>query len=53
MHNEKLQIAEPSFKTHEQLHIFSNQLANCFMNNIYYSQWKTTQKYTEEHLTRT
>ena len=53
MHYEKLQIADTSFKTHEQLQIFNNQIANHFMNNTYYSQWKTSQKYTEEHSTRT
>ena len=38
MHYEELQIADSSFKTHEQL-----QIANRFMNNTYYSQWKTSQ----------
>ena len=44
MHYEELQLANTSFKTHEQLQIFNNQIADYFMNNIYYSQWKTSQK---------
>ena len=30
MHNEKLQIADPSFKTHEQLQIFEQPVSQLF-----------------------
>ena len=53
MHNENLQIDDTSFKTREQLQIFEQLDSQLFMDNIYYSQWKTSQKYTEEHSTRT
>ena len=53
MHYEELQLVDTSFKAHEQLQIFKNQIANRFMNNTYYSPWKTSQKYIEEHSTRT
>ena len=53
MHYEELQIADTSFKTHEQLQIFEQPDSQLFMDNIYYSQWKTSKKYTEEHSTRT
>ena len=43
MYYEKLQIADTSFKTHEQLKMFQQPDSQLFMNNIYYSQWKTSQ----------
>ena len=53
MHNEKLQIADTSFNTHEQLQIFEQPDSQLFMDNIYYSQWKTSQnilkKIQQEH----
>ena len=30
MHNKKLQIADPSFETHEQLHIFEQPVSQLF-----------------------
>ena len=53
MHYEELQIADTSFNTHEQLQIFEQPDSQLFRDNIYYSQWKTSQKYTEEDSTRT
>ena len=53
MHYEELQIVDTSFNTHEQLHIFEQPDSQLFRDNIYYSQWKTSQKYTEEHSTIT
>ena len=50
---EELQIADTSFKTHEQLQIFEQLDSQLFMDNIYYSWGKTSQKYTKEHSTRT
>ena len=44
MHYEELQIADTSFKTHEQFWIFKQPDNRLFYENIYYSQWKTSQK---------
>ena len=43
MHYEELQIADTSFNTHEQLQIFEQPDSQLFRDNIYYSQWKTSQ----------
>ena len=43
MHNQRLQITDTSFKTHEQLQIFEQLDSQLFRDNIYYSQWKTSQ----------
>ena len=53
MHYEKLQIADTSFKTHEQLQIFEQPDSQLFMNNIYYSQWKTLENILKSIQTRT
>ena len=42
MHYEELQIADTSFNTYQQLHIFEQPDSQLFMDNIYYSQWKTS-----------
>ena len=42
MHYEKSQIADTSFKTHEHLKIFEQPDSQFFMNNLHYSQWKTS-----------
>ena len=43
MHYEKLQIADTSFKHINHYRYLNNQIANRFMNNTYYSQWKPSQ----------
>ena len=43
MHYEESQIDDTSFKTHEQLQIFEQPDSQLFMNDIHYSQWKTSQ----------
>ena len=43
MHYEELQIVDTSFNTHEQLQIFEQPDSQLFRDNIYYSQWKTSQ----------
>ena len=43
MHYEELQIVGTYFKTHEQLQIFEQPDSQLFSDNIYYSQWKTSQ----------
>ena len=53
MHNEELQIADTSFKTHEQLQIFKQP-----DNRFFYEQYlllivEDILEDTEEHLTRT
>ena len=48
MHYERLQIADTSFNTHEQLNIFQQPDSQLSMNNLHYSQWKNTTKYTEK-----
>ena len=53
MHYEELQIADTSFKTHEQLQIFEQSDSQLLMNNIYYSQWKTSQNILKNIQTRT
>ena len=44
MHYEELQIADTSFKHMNTYRYLNNQIANYFINNIYYSQWKIPQK---------
>ena len=53
MHYEKLQIADTSFKTHEQLQIFEKSDSQLFMNNIHYSEWKISQNILKNIQTRT
>ena len=43
MHYEQLQTADTLFKHMNHYRYLNNQIANCFMNNTYYSQWKTSQ----------
>ena len=43
MHYEKLQVADTSFKHMNNYKYLNNRIANRFMNNTYYSQWKTSQ----------
>ena len=60
MYNEELQIADTSFKVHEQLQIFKQPDSRLFYEQhllcIYYSQWKTSQKILkntqQEHTSR-
>ena len=49
MHHEKSQIADTTFKTHEQLQIFEQPDSQLFMNNLHYSQWKTSQYILKKH----
>ena len=49
MHYERLQIADTSFNTHEQLKIFQQPESQLSINNLHYSQWKKHHKYTEKH----
>ena len=53
MHHEKSQIADTTFKTREQLQIFEQPDSQLFMNNIHYSQWKTSQYILKSIQTRT
>ena len=42
MHYEKLQIADTSFKTQEQLKMFQQPDSQLFMKSVYYSQQQKT-----------
>ena len=53
MHNEKLQIADASFKTHEQLHIFEQPVSQLFYEQHSLLIVENITKYTEKHSTRT
>ena len=49
MHYERLQIADTSFNTHEQLKIFQQPDSQLSINSPHCSQWKRYDKYTEKH----
>ena len=53
MHYEKLQIADTSFKTHEQLHIFKQPDSQSFYEQHLLLTVENITKYTEEPSTRT
>ena len=53
MHNEKLQIADTSFKTHEQLQIFKQPDSQLLYEQHFLLTLESITKYTEEHSTRT
>ena len=53
MHNEKLQIADTSFKTHEQLHIFEQPISQLFYEQLSLLIVENITKYTGKHSTRT
>ena len=53
MHNEELQIADTSFKTHEQLHIFEQPVSQLFYEQHLLLTMENITKYTEKHSTRT
>ena len=53
MHNEKLQIADTSFKTHEQLHIFEQPVSQLFYEQLSLLTVENITKYTGKHSTRT
>ena len=53
MHNEKLQIDDTSFKTHEQLQIFEQPISQLFYEQHSLFTVENITKYTEKHSTRT
>ena len=53
MHNQKLQIADTSLKTHEQLHIFEQPVSQLFYEQHSLLSVENITKYTEEPSTRT
>ena len=53
MQNEKLQIADTSFKTHEQLQIFKQPNSRLFYEQHLLLTVENIPKDTEEHSTRT
>ena len=53
MHYEKLQVADTSFNIHEQLKIFQQPDSQLSMNDLQYSQWKTSQNELKNIQTRT
>ena len=53
MHNEESQIADTSFKTHEQLQIFKQPDSRSFYEQHLLLTVENITKYTEEHSTRT
>ena len=53
MHYEKLQIADTSFKTHEQLQIFKQPDSQSSYEQHLLHTVEDIIKYTEEHSTRT
>ena len=53
MHYEELQIADTSFKTHEQLKIFKQPDSQSFYEQNLLLTVENITKYTEEHSTRT
>ena len=50
MHNEKLQIADTSFKTHEQFHIFEQPVSQLFYEQHSSLTVENITKYTEESI---
>ena len=53
MHNEKLQIADTSFKTHEQLQIFEQLVSQLFYEQHSLLTVENITKYTKNNSTRT
>ena len=53
MHYEELQIADTSFKTHEQLHIFEQLVSQLFYEQHSLLTVENITKSTEKNLTRT
>ena len=53
MHNEKLQIADTSFKTHEQFQIFEQLVIQLFYEQHSILTVENITKDTENHSTRT
>ena len=53
MHYEELQLADTSFKTHEQLHIFKQLDSRLFLEQHLLLTVENTPNATEEHSTRT
>ena len=52
MHYEELQIADTSFKTHEQLQIFKQPDSQLFYEQHSLLTVENITKYTEEHLNK-
>ena len=52
MHNEKLQIDDTSFKTHEQLQIFEQLVSQLFYEQHSLPIVENITKYTEKNSTR-
>ena len=53
MHNEELQLADTSFKTHKQLQIFKQPDSRLFYEQLLLLTVENIPKDTEEHSTRT
>ena len=53
MHYEELQLADTSFKTHEQLHIFKQPDSQLFYEQHLLLTVENITKCTERHSTRT
>ena len=53
MHYEELQLADTSFKTHEQLQIFEQPVSQLFYEQHSLLTVENITKYTEKHSTRT
>ena len=52
MHNEKLQIADISFRTHEQFQIFEQLVSQLFYEQHSLLTVENIAEYTEKHSTR-
>ena len=52
MHNEKLQIADTSFRTHEQFQIFEQPVSQLFYEQHSLLTVENITKYIEEHLNK-
>ena len=53
MHNEKLQIADTFFETHEQMQIFEQPVSQLFYEQHSLLTVENITQYTEKHSTRT
>ena len=53
MHNEKLQIVDTSFRTHEQFQIFEQPVSQLFYEQHSLLTVENITKYTQKHSTRT
>ena len=53
MHREELQVADTSFRTHEQLNIFKQPDSQSFYEQHLLITVENIIKYTKEHSTRT